>query len=48
MSYFRAPEPIDDWEGLAPWAEAAHAAARRAALARARRRQPGRAPGSRP
>lgn len=41
-SYHRAPDPIQDWEALAPWAEASYAAARRAALRRARRRQPGR------
>jgi TfoX/Sxy family transcriptional regulator of competence genes len=37
-SYHRAPEPIDDWAVLGPFAEGALAAARRARDARARRR----------
>lgn len=31
MSYHRAPEPIEDWRILEPWARGALAAARRAA-----------------
>jgi len=37
-SFRRAPEPVDDWEALAPYAESAHAAALRA-LARRRPRR---------
>jgi DNA transformation protein len=36
MSYHRAPEPIDDWDALRPYAEMALAAAKRARAARAR------------
>ncbi|MCU0306519.1 MAG: TfoX/Sxy family protein [Thermoleophilia bacterium] len=37
MSFHRAPEPLEDWESLRPWAEAALEAASRAREARRRR-----------
>jgi DNA transformation protein and related proteins len=37
LSFHRAPEPIDDWDVLGPFARGALAAARRARDARARR-----------
>jgi DNA transformation protein and related proteins len=37
MSFRRAPEPIGDWDALAPWARGAYAAACRARDARAGR-----------
>jgi DNA transformation protein len=46
MSFHRAPEPLEDWDTLEPFARAAHGAARVAAAARARRRTE--AAGSRP
>ena len=36
MSYHRAPEPIEDWRILEPWARGALDAARRAAAKRSR------------
>jgi DNA transformation protein and related proteins len=44
MSYRRAPEPAEDWDRLAPFAESAEAAARRALAARPERRQRRRRP----
>ena len=41
MSFHRAPEPLDDWGALAPFAESALLAARRALAARAARRRAG-------
>jgi len=38
MSYHRAPEPLEDWDRLAPWVDGAIAAARRARAARRPRR----------
>lgn len=39
MSYHRAPEPIEDWRILEPWARGALDAARRAAAKRSRPRR---------
>jgi len=41
MSFHRAPEPLDDWDSLEPFAESALAAARRALAARASGRRRG-------
>lgn len=41
MSFRRAPEPIDDWDALGPWARGALAAAERARDARRGRRPRG-------
>lgn len=38
-SLYRAPEPVDDWDALAPYAESALDAARRALARRGRRRR---------
>ena len=45
MSFRRAPEPLDDWEALEPWARGALAAAGRARDARVTRRPRRRPPG---